>query len=177
MLERILVAVDGSNHANKALDWACDLASRYDSELIAVHVISDRPLSKAERQMAEVEFHHEIAKGYDVTPLMDARGDLSLMGQVLAAQAAETGVRFRHAWGERILEGVRFRAKDKKVKKFEGLLREGGPARSILNVAKDRRVDPIVMGRRGLGDLEGLLLGSVSHKVTQLAECPCLTVK
>jgi nucleotide-binding universal stress UspA family protein len=33
------------------------------------------------------------------------------------------------------------------------------------------------MGRRGLGDAAGLLLGSVSHKVVYLAECPCLTVK
>ena len=33
------------------------------------------------------------------------------------------------------------------------------------------------MGRRGHGDLQGLLLGSVSHKVCQLADCACLTVK
>lgn len=177
MLERILVALDGSDHANKAFDWACDLAVRYEAELIAMHVISERPLSDAERQMAEVEFHLEVARGYDVSPLIDARSDPRQMGQLLAAQASETGRRFRQAWGERLIDGARYKAKDKKVKKVDGLLVEGGPARTILKVASDRKVGLIVMGRRGLGDLQGLLLGSVSHKVTSLAECPCLTVK
>jgi nucleotide-binding universal stress UspA family protein len=35
----------------------------------------------------------------------------------------------------------------------------------------------IFLGSRGLGDIKGLLMGSVSHKVTQLAECTCVSVK
>ena len=31
--------------------------------------------------------------------------------------------------------------------------------------------------KRGLGDLEGILIGSVSHKVTSLARCTCIVVK
>nr|WP_312860533.1 universal stress protein [Mesorhizobium sediminum] len=46
-----------------------------------------------------------------------------------------------------------------------------------MNVARDENFDLIVLGSRGLGDVEGFLLGSVSHKVTSLASCPCLTVK
>jgi nucleotide-binding universal stress UspA family protein len=56
-------------------------------------------------------------------------------------------------------------------------LREGDPAAAILNLTREENADIIVMGRRGLGDLAGLLLGSVSHNVTHLAECACLTVK
>ena len=46
----------------------------------------------------------------------------------------------------------------------------------IAGYAKANAIDLIVMGRRGLGAIGGLLLGSVSHKVTQLAPCACMTV-
>lgn len=47
----------------------------------------------------------------------------------------------------------------------------------ILRGARDRAVDMIVLGSRGFGDAEGLLLGSVSHKVAHLAACTCVTVR
>ena len=54
---------------------------------------------------------------------------------------------------------------------------DGKPAENIISAAEHEKADLIVMGRRGLGDIAGLLMGSVSHKVTHLAECACLTVK
>lgn len=54
--------------------------------------------------------------------------------------------------------------------------KSGPPARTIVNFAKDKNVDLIVLGSRGLGDVEGYLLGSVSHKVTSLSHCPTLVV-
>ena len=53
----------------------------------------------------------------------------------------------------------------------------GPPAESIIEVAEARNSDLIVMGSRGLGALRGLLLGSQSHKVINLANCPVLVVK
>ena len=44
-------------------------------------------------------------------------------------------------------------------------------------MARGRKVDAIVMGSRGLGDLESLLLGSVSHKVAHAAPCSCVIVR
>ena len=52
----------------------------------------------------------------------------------------------------------------------------GPPARTIVKFAEDKDVDLIVLGSRGLGDLEGYLLGSVSHKVTSLADCPVMVI-
>ena len=52
----------------------------------------------------------------------------------------------------------------------------GPVARTITGFAREHGNDLIVIGSRGLGSLEGVLLGSVSHKVTSLAETPVLIV-
>lgn len=54
---------------------------------------------------------------------------------------------------------------------------EGDPAETILEVARSRNSDLIIMGARGLGKLSGLLLGSTSQKVLSLAPCPVLIVR
>jgi nucleotide-binding universal stress UspA family protein len=153
------------------------MASRFGAELIALHVIPDKPLSDAERKMAEVEFHAEIVQGFDAARLMDAQGNVRLMSQRLVEQAAATGGRFRRALGERLIADAARRANESSVAKVRTILGEGDPATAILRAAHDEAADIIVMGRRGLGDLAGLLLGSVSHKVTHLAEGACLTVR
>lgn len=60
---------------------------------------------------------------------------------------------------------------------IEEVLREGPEADAIVEAAKVLDVDLVVIGSRGLGALKRLLLGSVSHKVTHLAECPVLVVR
>ncbi len=54
---------------------------------------------------------------------------------------------------------------------------EGPVAETILNVASTWKSDLIVMGSRGLGRLEGALLGSNSQKVVSHAACPVLIVR
>jgi nucleotide-binding universal stress UspA family protein len=54
---------------------------------------------------------------------------------------------------------------------------EGAPAEAILDVAKTRKSDLIVMGSRGLGRLTGALLGSQSQKVVRHASCPVLIMR
>ena len=53
----------------------------------------------------------------------------------------------------------------------------GDPATAIVEEAAKNGVDLIVMGRRGLGRLTGLLIGSTTAKVAQLAPCAVMTVK
>jgi nucleotide-binding universal stress UspA family protein len=54
---------------------------------------------------------------------------------------------------------------------------EGQPAEAIINVAAVRNCDLIVIGSRGLGTFQGLLLGSVSDRVVRHAPCPVLIVR
>lgn len=55
-------------------------------------------------------------------------------------------------------------------------VRVGAVPRVIADCATDFDADLIVLGRRGLGDAEGLILGSVSHEVEHLVDCPVMTV-
>jgi len=58
----------------------------------------------------------------------------------------------------------------------ELLILEGDPAEAIILAAEDEKCELIVMGTRGLTDLKGMALGSVSHKVLHGADCMVLLV-
>ena len=53
----------------------------------------------------------------------------------------------------------------------------GEPAHVIAGYAKDKSIDQIVMGTRGLGSVAGVVMGSVTTKVLGLADVPVLLVK
>lgn len=51
------------------------------------------------------------------------------------------------------------------------------PARAIVDHAAELDVDAIVMGSRGVSDLQGLFLGSVSHRVLHTAGCRVILIR
>ena len=75
-----------------------------------------------------------------------------------------------------IAENAKEFAKEQGSKNVRAFVKSGPPARTIVNFAKDKNINLIVLGSRGQGDIEGYLLGSVSHKVTSLSHCPTLVV-
>lgn len=60
---------------------------------------------------------------------------------------------------------------------YEFMVLFGQPGEVIARVAKEQGCVAIVMGTRGLSDLEHVFLGSTAHKVIQLAEVPVTLVK
>ncbi|WP_409252616.1 universal stress protein [Bacillus sp. SCS-153A] len=56
-------------------------------------------------------------------------------------------------------------------------LTKGDPAEEIIDCAKKEKMDMIVIGSSGINAIQGLMLGSVSHKVVQKADRPVLVVK
>jgi nucleotide-binding universal stress UspA family protein len=60
---------------------------------------------------------------------------------------------------------------------FADRILEGSAAKSICEAAKHEKVDMIVMGSRGRNELEGLLLGSCTHKVLSIAPCPVMVIR
>ncbi|MBL9096288.1 MAG: universal stress protein [Alphaproteobacteria bacterium] len=68
------------------------------------------------------------------------------------------------------------RAKAAGARDVHSELQIGDPAERILQVAARRKVDAVVVGKRGRGPLAALLLGSVSHKLVSLAPCGVIVV-
>ena len=59
----------------------------------------------------------------------------------------------------------------------ETLCQLGNPAEKIMKVASKQHADLIVMGAKGLAALDRFLLGSVSTRVVQHADCAVLVVR
>jgi len=150
MFKHILVPVDGSEHAARAIDIACDLAKHYGARLTLLHVLTH-------------------PGGYYVPPELKSFADIEHM-KLTEHDVVESVGREIVCHAERQVAG-------KGVKNCNGRLEIGDPVGCIAEVVRRDGIDLIVMGRRGLGDLGGLLLGSVSHKVAQAVDCCCLTVK
>jgi nucleotide-binding universal stress UspA family protein len=79
-------------------------------------------------------------------------------------------------YAREVAEGAKDDALKLGAEKVRAFVKNGQPARTIVQFAEERKADLIVVGSRGLGDIEGYLLGSVSHKVTSLADCPVMVV-
>ncbi|WP_298500176.1 universal stress protein [uncultured Methanobrevibacter sp.] len=60
--------------------------------------------------------------------------------------------------------------------KITHVIREGSPARSILEVANEEDVDLIVMGSSGKSGFDRFIMGSVADKVVNSAKCAVLVV-
>lgn len=147
MLKKILVAIDGSQPSQRALDMGAQIAEKFDAVLVLIYVIRDMQLPESLRQMAEVELVQE-----------SRLTTLQKIGQTILGEAAT-------------------RAKKQGVKDVRNEVRPGDPAGAILRYVAENGVDLIIMGSRGLGEMESMLLGSVSRKVSNLAKVGCLTVR
>jgi nucleotide-binding universal stress UspA family protein len=62
-------------------------------------------------------------------------------------------------------------ARESGAKSVETTLAVGDPAEKIIEAIQLKQIDMVVVGRRGRGRLEGLILGSVSQKLASLAPC------
>ncbi len=81
------------------------------------------------------------------------------------------------AAGQTIVDAAVAVAQRAGVGSISSEIRGGDPAHEIIACAKAWRADTIVLGSRGLGDIGSLVLGSVSHHVTNKAPCTCITVR
>ncbi len=171
MFNSILVALDGSVHSVRAAAVANELAARCDARLVVAHVMTPGPVPDALAHMAEVE--HLVDDPAPEQPPRDVAGFLGTR----QARNQEEAQRMRQAVGEHLTTRAAREARRAGVGSVETEVLDGDPVTEILASIERHGADTVVLGSRGLSDVKGLLLGSVSHKVCQLAPCNCVTVK
>ncbi|MFZ9039080.1 MAG: universal stress protein [Gammaproteobacteria bacterium] len=176
MIKNIVLAIDGSVHAQHAQTMAIDLASKYDAQLTLVHVLThDHPSTEFER-MAKVEHLSDSGQPRVSEKENTYSAVARFLGSTNDSKDAKEA-RIIVLLGEQIIDKASKSAHKAGVTNITAEILSGDYANSILEVAKKADADVIVMGRRGLSNLKGFVTGSVSHKVSQRAECSVLTVK
>ncbi|SPQ01340.1 Universal stress protein [Candidatus Sulfobium mesophilum] len=71
----------------------------------------------------------------------------------------------------------KIKAKSKHLKSLKTVIRQGDPADEILKTAEKIKADVIITGSHGRHGAQRFLLGSVSSKIVDHAECDVLVVK
>ena len=178
MFKTIIVATDGSDHADKAVAMAGDLAAKYDATLTLLHVLLRRNVEAGDlRRLIDVQklppkLRQEFEQFANIQAKKDA-GNVTAAAFVSIPFPEEVIVGVGNAIADRA-EGI---AREHGARKIDRVITEGDAADAVLGCAKDRAADLIVLGTRGLSDLRGLFVGSVSHKVSHLADCTCIMVR
>jgi nucleotide-binding universal stress UspA family protein len=146
MYSRILVAMDGSAHSERALRYALGLAKEQSATLRILHVVD----------MGLLPLGPELA--IDTEAITNAR---RAAGDRLLASARERGQ----------AAGI-----DTEIRLVETATPTQRLATAIVNEAANWPADVVVVGTHGRSGMERLFLGSVAEGVARLSKVPVLLV-
>jgi nucleotide-binding universal stress UspA family protein len=173
-IKTILIPVDGSDHAKKAALIGAAIAAKFGARVILLHLLlRDIPLSKIYELAQGLKIPSDVLDKYKpITPAVYDFG-LTIPTGVIGPMAT-SGLLIEV--GRRILETEKHVIEGQGVKNVDLVMEDDDPANKIMEIAKKEKADFVVMGRRGLGVLNGLLSGSVSTKVGHLAHTTVVSV-
>lgn len=147
MFNKIMVALDGSEHAQKALELAVRLTQRCDGELILFHAV----------QLSALRGDYHAM----VTPA--ARKIYRGLGREQGEEILDRAEKIAREMG---FENT-----------VRSIVEADSSAKAILAAAESGDVNLLVVGTRGLTGLREMTMGSVAHKVSAAARCPVMIVR
>jgi nucleotide-binding universal stress UspA family protein len=153
MYKKVLVALDGSEPSNNALNQAVAIATKFKAKLIMLAVV--------QRVMIPI-FPDE---GFGGVPLSAAK------------DMAQYQDKMRDVYQTVLNEAETKVSQQYQDLEIEAILMEGRPSGTITDFAEENDVDLIVMGSRGIGGYTGWILGSTSRRVVDSCTKPILIVK
>ena len=151
---KVLCAVDGSEFSNWAVEALGALFHHSLREVILLHVIDTTHLPKGLKKKGATQ-------GY--------------VKQTIAAMNAE-GEKVLKAFEQRVEVSIS-QAVTKRSVTVQSVLARGHVAETIVKQAEKRKPDLVIVGSRGLSDIGGYLMGSVSKRVLSHAPAAILSVK
>ena len=147
-MKTILVPTDFSTQADNALDMALQVAKINGSKILLINVIEGMR-SFSFNTMGELE---------------DSTGEEAYLVKKLVDQ---TKSNLDDALSNLDTDGV----------EIEAMVETGSPYESIAHVITNHDADLVVMGTKGSGGVEEVLIGSNTEKVVRYAKCPVITIK
>ncbi len=162
-MNTILVPVDGSTHALKALHIACDLADKYNGRIVLLHVLSG---NRRADELIGLEVINALSPKLR-SVLQDAAVKTT---EPVPSSVLETV-------GEKILDVAAARVVRRGLQADVLAMSSGDPAEDIISAHKRSNANTIVMGCRGGNAAKTSSIGSVSNTVIQTADCTCIVVK
>ena len=149
---RILIAYDGSEPSQHALEQGVSLAKLTDSDVTIMSVVP--------RIMIPVFTEPGTgASMYSAQEMANAQREMS------------------RYYSDSLKEASQRLASEYPELKVETELLEGRPSQAIIDMAENDGFDLIVIGSRGLGGITGWILGSTSRRVVDSCTVPVLLIK
>ena len=163
-IEKILYATDLSENAVHAFAYAVSLANLYGAGITILHVLAEFPGEEFIANMINTDTWEEIkSRHYSDArdQLIGKKRDSVAIREVLEAFSEKT-----HA-----------EAPDQVFVTDEVLIKNGVPAEVIVETARERNCDLIVVGTHGHGTLTDVLVGSTAKWVLKNSPIPVLVVR
>lgn len=167
-LDRILVGCDFSEDSKLAFDWALSLAQEFQTDLYLAHVIKP-----GEQQVTFSEI--------DYLKLREGESIAGSHSDFLELRA-QTANEFQEKQ-DKLKEGIKSKLLKMLPEESQSwcspttIVLEGDPYQELIDYARQKKADLIVVGIRGHTLLERFLVGSTTERVISRAACPVLAIR
>lgn len=146
-IKKIMAAVDFSEYTSRIMDYAGRLAEDLGAELLLVNVINKRDID----MVKQVSFYTDSISVKDYVDGLEKDRSEQLQKLIAETKCNQIPHQF--------------------------IIRTGVPFQELIEAAVTEKVDIVVMGTKGRGNIAGILMGSQAEKMFRHCPVPLLSIR
>jgi nucleotide-binding universal stress UspA family protein len=146
-IKRIMAAVDFSEYTPRIMDYAGLLAEDLSAELIFVNVINKRDVD----MIRQVTYYTDGVSVKDYVAGLEQDRSEQMQKLIVETKCSRIPHQF--------------------------IIRTGVPFQELIQTALTEKVDIVVMGTKGRGNIAGILMGSQAEKMFRHCPVPLLSIR